>query len=193
MRSSLTRGILRLLLGSYLEKDPASLQFDESDGKKPRLISEPEGLEFNLSHSHEWALIAIARHLAVGVDIECIRSEVDIDGIAPSIFTSREWAPIAGLDHASRLEAFFRGWVRKEAAIKLLGGGFQIPLHSIEVGCLPRREDEDAIVVHEAGGVRQLYGIDLHAPEGYCAALACDTHPGRLTEFLYPLSQSLEH
>src|SRR5690606_9255765 len=78
-RFLVARGILRTLLGAYLDAPPAALQLPAGGSEKPRLLEpeEPE-LRFNVSHSGDTALLAFARRLEVGVDIEC-----EVEGRAP--------------------------------------------------------------------------------------------------------------
>src|ERR1043166_6848263 len=65
------RGLLRELLARYLETEPGALRFTYGAYGKPAL----EGLRFNMSHSHEVALLAVAREAELGVDVEHIRAD----------------------------------------------------------------------------------------------------------------------
>src|SRR5262245_49624616 len=68
------RGLLRIILGRYLNRQPNQLRFGYSQYGKPALSEESgcPGLRFNLSHSHGLALFAVSRGREVGVDIEQI-------------------------------------------------------------------------------------------------------------------------
>ena len=66
-----SRGVLRVLLGRYLQQDPGALRFSTGAHGKPEL--RPQGLSFNLAHSDRLALYAIAQTVAVGVDVEMAR------------------------------------------------------------------------------------------------------------------------
>ena len=79
------RGFLRYVLGQYLQASPADLSFSYNDYGKPLLAGE-HSLRFNLSHSHEVALVAVARDAAVGVDVEHIRADFASDEIARRFF-----------------------------------------------------------------------------------------------------------
>src|SRR2546421_12655378 len=65
-RSAAARGQLREILGAALERDPASLRFDYGPRGKPDLSGAP--LRFNVSHSGELALVALALR-EIGVDV----------------------------------------------------------------------------------------------------------------------------
>src|SRR5580698_10397368 len=62
-RFAASRGILRILLGSYLEVEPGNLTFSYSKKEKPYLALpySDSGLTFNVSHSGEVALLAFTR------------------------------------------------------------------------------------------------------------------------------------
>jgi 4'-phosphopantetheinyl transferase len=92
-------GILRTLLGSYLNKPPASLNFKYGPWGKPALQIEDLGMpaEFNLSHSHGLAVYAFAFGRQVGIDLEPIRPEFSGGEIADRYFSSREVAALRAL------------------------------------------------------------------------------------------------
>jgi len=101
-----SRGVLRALLGRYLDRDPRELRFSLGPHGKPRLEtigSGPGGvdLRFNLSHSGTLALYAVTAGREVGVDIECARERYTAE--------------------------FLREWVAREAAVKCHGIGLGAP------------------------------------------------------------------
>src|SRR4051812_2498120 len=65
-RYTLAHGVLRLLLRRYANQNPASLLFSTGEQGKPRLVS-AEGVEFNLSHSDDIALIGVTTGCEIGV------------------------------------------------------------------------------------------------------------------------------
>src|SRR4029077_8471698 len=74
------RGLVRVLLGRYLQIAPDRVRFDYTRFGKPHLAAgvEPRSLQFNVSHSGELLLIAIAADRALGVDLEQIRPDIGI-------------------------------------------------------------------------------------------------------------------
>src|SRR5215467_14587646 len=68
---------LRHILAGYLELDPSQLEFREGPYGKPELVSNAQGepLNFNLSHSHEAALVAVTLERDIGIDIEYIKAK----------------------------------------------------------------------------------------------------------------------
>jgi 4'-phosphopantetheinyl transferase len=81
------------------------------------------GLQFNLSHSHDLALIAVAHDQPVGVDVEFIRSDTAVMQIADRFFAARESAALRALPEQQQRRAFFDTWTRKEAWLKARGVG----------------------------------------------------------------------
>lgn len=86
-----------MLLATYLDMDPGGVQIAEDAGEKPRL--RPQGaqmLQFSLSHSAGLAAIAIASQREVGVDVEQIRQDIDVEAIARHLLllgSSSCWQP----------------------------------------------------------------------------------------------------
>lgn len=120
-RWAAARGALRALLGAYLDADPATLRFAAGPHGKPALAD--GALRFNLSHSGDVALCALARDREVGVDVELPRRAVDHVAIARRVLGEGEAARLAALGPAERERAFLRAWVRWEAALKCRGVG----------------------------------------------------------------------
>src|SRR5689334_14308755 len=71
-----TRGALRLLLGRYLQIPARQIRFYYETYGKPMLAPDlsQRVINFNVSHSHELALLAFRLNDCVGVDMEYIRA-----------------------------------------------------------------------------------------------------------------------
>lgn len=91
-----SRWALRGVLGGYLGREPAEVELSLGERGKPRLADAGSALRFNLSHSKELALVAIATGREVGVDVQWI---------------------------GSRPVGFYAGWTRREAITKCHGVG----------------------------------------------------------------------
>jgi 4'-phosphopantetheinyl transferase len=133
-----SRGVLRALLGRYLQKDPRALRFALGEHGKPALLdhaateltanpgpqqARPPQISFNLSHSGQTALYAFTSTMAVGVDVELARGAIDAVALAARMLGPAEAARLERLDHVTRQREFLRAWVRHEAAVKCLGVG----------------------------------------------------------------------
>lgn len=171
------RGILRELLGRYLQRSPSEIDFSYERRGKPvyraRNVESP--IDFNLSHSHGRAVYAIARGRQLGVDVEMVRPAVASEGITERFFSQRECAELHSLPPQSQAEAFFNCWTRKEAYIKARGDGLEIPLNSFDVTLAPGAPE------------RFLQGVDSRwhlvafaAYEDYPAALVYDGAPCKI-------------
>lgn len=80
-------------------------------------------LDFNVSHSHDLALIAVLPgNGSVGVDLERIVEIADLFGLARMICTSHELGQLARQGQR-RLASFYRLWTCKEAYLKGIGSG----------------------------------------------------------------------
>ena len=133
------RGILRAILGWYLNSAPERLSFLCNSYGKPSLAGQSgrDAICFNVSHSHGSALYAFTRGREIGVDLEQIRDEVEVDLIARQFFSSREIAALGGLAPDQRKYGFFNCWTRKEAYIKASGEGLSLPLDQFDVSLVP--------------------------------------------------------
>lgn len=133
------RGILRTILGAYIQRPAADLRFRyESEGKPAlRLIEGEPSIRFNLSHSQDLAVYAVSNQREVGIDVEAIRSNIAEDEIAGRVFSAPELAEFHSLPPELQNLGFFHCWTRKEAYIKARGSGMGIPLDSFEVSLTP--------------------------------------------------------
>ena len=132
---ALTRGILRCVLSKYINTAPEKIHFDYTSFGRPSLCANPEEpmLNFNVSHSNRWALFALGKNRATGIDVEYIRAGLDISSIAGRFFSPREAALIDDASEEERMRLFYKIWVRKEAYLKALGKGLSIPLNQFTV------------------------------------------------------------
>jgi 4'-phosphopantetheinyl transferase len=134
-----TRGILRDLLGRYVHRAAAELEFDYGAQGKPALRTESsqESVQFNVSHSYGVALLAFALARQVGVDVELVRPDFAGEKIAERFFSPQEVTELRSLPPTLQDEGFFLCWTRKEAYIKARGEGLQVPLQSFHVSLTP--------------------------------------------------------
>ncbi|HEY9601579.1 MAG TPA: 4'-phosphopantetheinyl transferase, partial [Allocoleopsis sp.] len=93
------RGLLRTILGRYLNIEPTQLQFCYSSRGKPALAGGGDNgtLQFNLSHSHGLVLYGVTRDRKIGIDLEQIRPTSDVEKLAERFFSPRESATIRSL------------------------------------------------------------------------------------------------
>ena len=123
---------LREALAEYLDQVPASIPLMSRLNEPPRLDIQSD-LRFSLSSSDDISVVAITRERAVGVDVEKLDLEVDINAVASTAFSHRECQAINAVCSLERRALFFRIWTRKEAFVKALGVGFGRDLKSFDV------------------------------------------------------------
>lgn len=127
-----SRGVLRMLLSQRLGADPATLPIvEQKPFGKPTLRGRVP-IHFNLAHSGPQALFAFSSAGEVGVDIEHVR-ELDPVALSRTCFSQNEQQQLQMVPRSDRLEAFFDGWVRKEAVMKADGRGVALGLDSFSV------------------------------------------------------------
>lgn len=124
-RWSRARATLRTLLAACAAVDPSALRFAEGPHGKPALAAPASAsVRFNLSHSGDTALIAVALDREVGVDVELPRRAVDHVAIARRVLGDAQADRLDALhDPRERERAFLHAWVRWEAVLKCRGTG----------------------------------------------------------------------
>jgi 4'-phosphopantetheinyl transferase len=167
---TVAKGATRQILARYLNAEPHALLFDKGAFGKPFLRS--GDLRFNLSHSGELALLAVASGVEVGVDIEEIRTLEDAATIAERFFSPGESGKLRTVLGSDAVEvAFFNCWTRKEAFIKALGEGLSHPLDTFEVTFLPNEKVELRV---DATETHRWSLSTLSVPDRYSAALVVE-------------------
>jgi 4'-phosphopantetheinyl transferase len=132
---------LRATLANYANESPDALRFVASQHGKPALESHPD-IEFNLSHAGDFALIAVSRDAPVGVDIEQIRSNVDIAALLRRLGET---------DLPETIPELYQRWTRREARSKAAGGQlFIAPPPAIHAVDVPAPEGYTAAVATNA-------------------------------------------
>lgn len=168
-------GVLRHLLGRYCGLRPAAIAFEYGSAGKPSIAhigARDERITFNLAHSHDRALLAVARDRDIGVDLERVRDDFDPLPVVREFFFGAELAAIEASAPDLRRDAFFRHWVAKEAVLKAHGGGLSLALDSFCVtfdsdGSIARVRPSDPRALDRALLVRML-----PLPAGWHGAVA---------------------
>lgn len=181
-----SRWLLREVLGAYLQQAPESLVFSRTEKGKPYFAN--RALQFNLSHSGHWALLAVAKEMELGVDIEQIKDTRDLFGIAESYYHPDEFAQLQQQPAAFQTPYFYRLWTLKEALLKALGVGISAGLENLNFSL------DDGISVKLSPVLQQQSVTDkwqFHQWQlgdgNYCAlAAACTELP--ITHWFDPLA-----
>jgi 4'-phosphopantetheinyl transferase len=175
-RFIVAHGVLRAILGVYLNRAPKSLSLCYSSHGKPALTRESGGddIRFNMSHSHGAALYAVARCREVGIDLEFIRGDLDIERIAMRFFSRQEIAALHTLPVDLREYAFFLCWTRKEAYVKARGEGLSLPLDQFDVSLIPGEPAALLSTRPDSDEALRWSLQELFPAAGYAAALAIE-------------------
>ncbi len=172
-RFSITRARMRSILGMYVRSDPSELTFAYGERGKPTL--QTTDVRFNVSHSGDRAVLAVATGRDVGVDIEQIRRNVECDQLAERFFSPVERDFIRGLSRDEKLTVFFRLWTCKEAFLKAHGAGLSRSLSSFEIR-LGSTPSQLLKVRGDAEEEKRWCLVELDPPAGYASAAVVDGH-----------------
>ena len=188
-RSLCGRLLLRTFLGHHLGIAPREVTFVNGEFGKPEVEHRASGgggvgagagtsvLRFNLAHSGEWLLFALARDRELGVDVEQHRTMSDAIQIARRFFAPPEVADLEALDPTLHHDTFFRVWTRKEAIVKATGQGISAGLERFAVSS----DASDHVTLRGLDGDPSwdrwtIRGLDM--PPNYTAAVAFDRREG---------------
>jgi 4'-phosphopantetheinyl transferase len=146
------RRALREILGAYLGIEAEAVGLTVGERGKPGLAASPAPLAFNLSHSGELALVAVAAGgTEVGIDVERLRPRRDLVRLAARWLPATDAEAVAAAAEEGREAVFYAAWTRHEARTKCVGTGISGPPPPV-------------------GVVAQGLSID----RGYAAAIAFD-------------------
>ena len=187
-RFIVARGVLREILGLYLNRAAKSVSFRYGSHGKPALAWESGGntIHFNMSHSHGVALYAVTRSREIGIDLEFIREDFEVEPLAERFFSRCEIATLRALPISLRKYAFFLCWTRKEAYIKARGAGLSLPLDQFDVSLIPG--EPAALLRTQANPDEALRWSlqELSIGPGYVSALAVEGHGWSLSCWQWP-------
>lgn len=127
-RYVLAHGGLRAVLSRYLGIAPDVIALNRSATGKPfltRELRDRSAITFNLSHAHDRALIAVSNGQELGVDLEFVRADIEVEHLSKRFFTPSEHTAIMQTTKERRPTKFFRYWVAKEALLKAQGIGLR--------------------------------------------------------------------
>ncbi len=181
-RFVVARARLRILLGAYTRRSPAALVFSYGPYGKPTLSARAgcRDVRFNLSHSGELALFAIALGREVGVDLESIRPLSEMPGIVHRWFSAPERRRFHASPIRERSRVFFELWTRKEATVKGTGDGVSA-LADIDSG--GRQPSPTVTSGCGAGPSVRWEVVGLEPGEGYVGAVAAEGGPFELSRW----------
>jgi 4'-phosphopantetheinyl transferase len=132
-----SRAAQRLVLGRYLGCRPESVVIAREcrhcggDHGRPYIMGAP--VDFSVSHSAGWLLLAVVGGGLVGVDLERVTDARAVDDLADRVLGPGEQEGFMLVPRQDRAAWFIWVWARKEAVLKLTGHGIVGPLSSLDV------------------------------------------------------------
>ena len=140
-RFALCRAALRDVLCHYINCSNEQLAFVTAKHGKPfaEVDGKPVRTSFNVSHSGQHGLIAVAPKGRLGVDIEERAPRRNLQGLIEAVFSPDEQAGFEHLDESEKLRLFFRLWTLKEALVKAHGKGLSMKVSELEIPVAMRR------------------------------------------------------
>jgi 4'-phosphopantetheinyl transferase len=180
-RYLIAHAALHEILHRYLPIDSEPLIFDYGSNGKPTLSPAlgPAGVQFNLSHSNELALLGVTPRGEVGVDIEYVKENFEFQDVAERFFTAKEVAAMRSLPVHLQRRAFFKCWTSKEAFLKAKGTGLSGNLDVVEIILTATREVQITASV-PGWSLAELARID-----SYEAALVIEGEPLPIKHYLW--------
>lgn len=181
----LSGAFLQYVLSLILDIPVVQITYQYGEFGKPMLtenvmsgsgaVPTGEKIDFNLSHSGKFAVLAVS-DVSVGIDVECCKK--NRMSVAKRCFNREEYEDIvaAGTD-AERDRRFLEYWTMKEAYVKCLGEGLCIPLDSF----LIRRREDFLSYVQMESPKQSMYFATGFLDEKYCVSV-CSSNRQELEE-----------
>jgi 4'-phosphopantetheinyl transferase len=138
-QSIVSRAALRSILSRITEAPLEAIEISRSRFGKPFLKDAACRLQFNVSHTDHLTLIAISQGAPVGIDVEYVSIDIDVDAIAQTVLTTAERQVLDVAPSSARIRAFYQLWTRKEALLKAAGVGLGVEPQSLDVCTIDAR------------------------------------------------------
>ena len=173
IRFCIGRTMVRYLSGRYMGLDGQTLKLAQNDQSKPYWADAGQCLQFNLSHSGAWVVMAFTPALSVGIDVQerAIGPKFDALKLADHAYHPDEIAALTRAGEEDRIHLFHDIWVCKEAIIKATGLGLHEDLRRFSV--LPLPEMQDWRKMEAMGNPLNVLKLDIDSQ--HTAALAVQT------------------
>jgi 4'-phosphopantetheinyl transferase len=177
-RFVLGRIVARSVLGHCLQWPARDIQLILDRSGKPVVASPSEmTLQFNISHSGDHVLLALAYNRRVGVDVEQVCEADDLNETAARFFSRTEYLRFQTIPERTKTESFYRCWTLKEAYLKARGEGLRLSPDSFDVAFLPGETPCLLETRFDPLDATRWCFRKLDLGSGYLAALATEVGP----------------
>ena len=162
---------VRYLLAKIVNQAPEHINIKRTPQGKPYLVEYPN-IAFNLSHTHEYFLLAISENCNLGVDIEYCKSRPNMEGLVNKCFAITERDYWYTFSQQDQLSVFYEFWTRKEAFVKATGDGIVLGLEQ----CVIDVNNPKCFmsIPKQCGNTTDWFIHDVDVAKNYCAALVLD-------------------
>ena len=178
------RSILRSTLSKWLNCNPNEINIIHRENGKPYL-EHSKVIEFNITHTKGLAAIAFSIDSEVGIDVENLNREINLDQVAKKVFTTSEQSLINANNQNDKKKTFFRLWTSKESYLKATGQGLRIDPRKISVDPPIGNKKHGTLKCENDLNSHHLLLIELKCPDPYIMTLcAPETSQSINTVFL---------
>lgn len=125
IRSLVGDTLTRIIICKHLGCKNKDIKYKYNEYGKPYI---KENLEFNISHSGEYVVVAID-DCPVGIDIEEMKN-IEFEGIAKGYYDESEYKWIINHEKEQQMRCFYELWTLKESYVKYVGKGLSIAFNS---------------------------------------------------------------
>jgi 4'-phosphopantetheinyl transferase len=170
-------GLTRLVLSEYLNEPPSRIALLRTcpacggPHGKPHLKPSSPPIEFSVSHAGEVVLAAFAWCSPIGVDVENVRFDMQVDELMPQTLTAREISELDASCSHRCVVCFLTYWTRKEAILKATGDGLAMPMAAFSV-TPPHQTPSITSWARSPERVGRFWLSDLHPGASYLGSLA---------------------
>jgi 4'-phosphopantetheinyl transferase len=126
------RILLRLGLSRTVDRGvaPSVWTFERDGNGKPSVSKAHPQIHFSVAHVDELSVVAVSKHLEVGVDVESVDQDVNA-GVIEQFSHPDEHNAVRDLLPRQRVREFLRFWTLKEAYTKMAGVGHSLDFDTV--------------------------------------------------------------
>lgn len=173
LRYAVSHSCLRAILAAFTGMTPEGIHIARTKAGKPYLDGDVcPPVRFSLSHSGDWAIIALSSLWPVGVDVERVRSRIEAAALVERCFSAAEREVFRKIPLEEQTRRFYQAWVRKEAYVKARGDGIPDRLSSFSVSFDDHPENGLLQDARDPGARSRWTLRDVAIADGYVAAVA---------------------
>lgn len=166
---------LRIVLGDVINVAPRQIRIHKADYGKPYLVDYPD-LAFNLSHTANKMVVAIADNCNLGVDIEQCKPRANLSALVDKCFAEVEKSYWQKLSRSQQIQAFYRFWTRKEAFVKATGRGIALGLKQCVIN--PESQNQFLTIPEVYGQTCEWMIKEIDMEDVFCGALVAKSNVG---------------